>query len=83
MKRAFRIVATGLLISLATALVVGIVLLHDWGGRIETMLMVFGDRVWVTLDAGRPRILLLLVVPGVLLGAAISLYVRRSGDPGE
>ncbi len=83
MKRAFRIVATGLLISLATALVVGIVLLHDWGGRIETILMVFGDRVWVTLDAGRPRILLLLVVPGVLLGAAISLYVRRSGDPGE
>jgi hypothetical protein len=83
MKRAFRIVATGLLVTLAAALIVGIVLLQDWGGRIETTLMVYGDQVWVTLDAGRPRILLLLLVPGVLVGAVISLYVRRPGDPGE
>jgi hypothetical protein len=79
MKRRFRIVATGLLVSLAAALVVGIVLLHGWGGHVEVSLMVFGDRVWVTVDAGRPRIWLLLFTPGVFFGAALWLHARRSG----
>jgi hypothetical protein len=77
MKPRSRIVATGLLVSLAAVLVLGVILLHGWGGRMEALLLVFGDRMWVTLDAGRPRFLLLLVIPGVCLGAALSLYARR------
>ncbi|MBW2290057.1 MAG: hypothetical protein JRG80_05355 [Deltaproteobacteria bacterium] len=80
MKRRPRLVATGLLVFLAAALLLGIVLLHDWGGRIEAMLLVFGDRVWVTLDSGRPRLWFLLLIPGVFLAAAFSLYRRRPGE---
>jgi H+/Cl- antiporter ClcA len=79
-KRRPRLVATGLLVFLAAALILGIVLLHDWGGRIEAMLLVFGDRVWVTLDSGRPRLWFLLLIPGVFLAAAFSLYRRRPGE---
>ena len=80
MKRRFRVVAIGLLVSLAAALVLGIVLLYGWGGHIEALLLVFGDRVWVTLDAGRPRVLFLLLIPGVFLGAALSLYAQRPDE---
>ena len=80
MKRRSRIVATGLLVSLTVALVLGIVSLHGWGGRMEVMLLVFGDRVWVTLDFGNPRVWFLLLIPGVLLAAALSLYARRPGE---
>ena len=80
MKRRSRVVATGLLVSLAVALVLGIVSLHGWGGRMEVMLLVFGDRVWVTLDFGSPRVWFLLLIPGVLLAAALSLYARRPGE---
>ena len=80
MKRLLRIVAGVLLVSLALALVWGIFSLWGWGGRIETILIVFGDLVWVSLDGGRPRILLLLLVPGVFLGAALSLLARRRGE---
>ncbi len=80
MKRRSRLVATGLLVSLAAALVLGVVLLYSWGGRMEVLLLVFGDRVWVTLDMGRPRVLFLMVIPGVFLGAALSLHARRSGE---
>jgi hypothetical protein len=78
MMHLLRIVATGLLLSLAAALVFGIVSFHDWGGRMEATLLVFGDQVWVTIDAGRPRIWLLLLVPGVFLAAALSLRAWRS-----
>ena len=78
--RRFRVVATGLLVSLAAVLVLGVVLLHGWGGRMEAALLVFGDRVWVTLDAGRPRVLLLLLIPGVFIGAAFSLRAWRRGE---
>jgi hypothetical protein len=79
-KRRYRVVATGLLVSLAAALVLGIVSLHDWGGRIEMKLLVFGDFVWVTVDSGNPRVWLLLLIPGVLLAGALSLYARRPGE---
>ncbi len=69
-----------MLVLLATALVVGIVYLHGWGGQVEAQLMVFGDQVWVTLDTGRPRVFLLMTLPGVLLAAAFSFYPRRSGE---
>jgi hypothetical protein len=80
MKRGSRLVVTGLLVVLAAALVVGIVSLHDWGGGIETKLLVFGDYVWVTVDSARPRVWFLLFIPGVLLAAALSLYARRPGE---
>ena len=47
---------------------------------MEAILLIFGDRVWITLDAGRPRVLFLLLIPGVLLGAALSLHARRRGE---
>jgi hypothetical protein len=80
MKRRFRVVAAGLLASLAAALVLGIVSLHGWGGRMEVVLLVFGDRVWVTLDARRPRVWFLLLIPGVFLAGALSPYARRPGE---
>ena len=80
MKRGIRVVATGLLVSLAIGLVLGIVQLHDWGGRIEAILMVFGDRVWVSVDTASPRVLFLLLIPGVLLGAAFSLHAWRPSE---
>lgn len=80
MMRLLRIISSGLLICLALALFWGIFSLWSWGGRIETALMVFGDPLWVSLDGGRPRILLLLLVPGVFLGAALSLLARRRGE---
>lgn len=77
MKRAFRIIAAILFVGLALALAIGITSLYDWGGRIETILLVFGDRVWVTLDASRPRFLFLLLIPAVFVAAALSLRVWR------
>ena len=55
-------------------------MLYSWDGRVEALLLVFGDRVWVTVDAGRPRVLLLMTLPGVLFWAAFSLYLRRPGE---
>jgi hypothetical protein len=78
MMLALRIVAMALLVSLAIALVLGIVWLNRWGGGMEAMLMVFGDPVWVTLDSGHPRVWLLLLIPGVFLGVAFSLRPRRT-----
>ena len=62
MKRVFRIVVAILLVCLASALAMGITSLYEWGGRIETVLLVFGERVWVTLDASRLRFLFLLLI---------------------
>ena len=76
-RRYLRLAVVGVLTTLAVALAAGIVLLQGWGGRIEAELLVFGDRVWVIVDTGRPRLLLLLLIPGILLGAAFSLYRRR------
>jgi hypothetical protein len=80
MMRGFRLVAAGLLACMAVALVVGILQAHGWGGNMEVKLLVFGDPVWVTVDMGSPRLWFLLVIPGVLLAGACSLYARRSGE---
>ena len=80
MKRRSRTVAAVLLILVAIALVLGVVTLYSWAGRVEALLLVFGDRVWVTVEAGRPRVLLLMTLPGVLLWAAFSLFLRRPGE---
>jgi len=77
MKRLFSVVATILLVSLAVWLAHGIVSLYDWGGRIEAIMMIFGDRVFVTLNVGRPRFLSLLLTPGLFVAAALSLRAWR------
>ena len=77
---ALRIIAMGLLVFVAMALALGIVWLNRTGGGVEAMVMVFGDPVWVTLDSGHPRVWLLLLIPGVFLGAAFALRPRRSGE---
>ncbi len=79
MKRVIRIVATVSLVSLvslATTLVYWIVSIYGWGGQVKTLLLVFGDRVWVTFDAGRPRVFLLMIVPALLFFGAYSLARR-------
>jgi hypothetical protein len=79
MKRGLRIVATVLLVALAAALAAGILTVYGRGGRMEVTLMVFGDPVWLKVRMGSPRFLLLLLIPGVFLGAAYSLRAWRSG----
>ena len=69
-----------LLGSSGIAATVAIVALYLWGGQIETQLLLFGDRVWVTMDAGRPRLLLLFGIPAVLFWTAAALTARIRRD---
>ena len=55
------------------------VLIH-WGGRIESTLLVYGDPVFVVLDAGRPRTWLLFTLPMALVAGALA--VRKARKPG-
>jgi len=77
MMRGIRIVATLLCLSLAGALILAIVQAHGWGGRMEVMLLVYGDPVWLTLDTGRPRFLTLLFIPAIFLASAYALRAWR------
>ena len=77
MMRAIRIAATILFLTLAGALILGIFHAHGWGGRMEVLLSVFGKPVWVALDTGRPRFLILLLVPGIFLASAYALRAWR------
>ena len=43
-----------------------------WGGRIESTLLVYGEPVFVTLDAGPPRIWLLFSLPLALVAGALA-----------
>jgi len=54
------------------------VLIH-WGGRIESTLLIHQEPVFVTVDAGRPRIWLLLSLPLAL--AAGALAARKVREP--
>jgi hypothetical protein len=49
----------------------------DWGGRIESALVVFRKPVFVELDGARPRIWLLFSLPALLLAGAISARKPR------
>jgi len=61
-----------LLLVLAVAFFGLIGVLVHWGGRIESTLLVFGKPVFVTLDAGRPRIWLLFSLPLALVAVAFA-----------
>ena len=51
-----------------------------WGGRIESTLLVYGDLVFVVIDAGLPRIWLLFSLPIALIAGALG--ARKSRKPG-
>jgi len=53
--------------------------LIGWGGRIEATLLVYNEPVFVVLDAGRPRIWLLLSLPTALVAGAFA--VRKVRKP--
>ena len=70
---------SGLLLVLALPFFGLIGVLVHWGGRIESTLLVFGEPVFVTLDAGRPRIWLLFSLPLALVAGALA--TRKMRDP--
>ncbi len=51
--------------------------LIDWGERIEAILMVYGKLVFIDLDAGRLRTVLLLTLPVALVAAAFATRKQR------
>ncbi len=65
------------LLVLAAAFLGVIGVLIDWGGRIEATLMVYGEPVFVDLDAGRLRTVLLLALPVALVAAAFAIRKQR------
>lgn len=67
-----------LLLALAAACAAPIAALIAWGGRIESTLLLFGDLVFVEIDASRPRIALLLGLPLALVSAALAARSRRT-----
>jgi hypothetical protein len=65
------------LLLLATVFFALIGVLIQWGGKIEATLMVYGEPVFVTLDAGRPRIAFLFTLPVALVAAALAARKQR------
>jgi hypothetical protein len=53
--------------------------LFHWGGRIESTLLVGGEPVFVVVDAGHPRVILLLTLPISLVAGALA--TRKSREP--
>ena len=78
MKARGRTLVSALLFGTAAVFLGLVALLLAWGGRIEVTFLVFGDPVFVAIDAGRPRILLLFAPPIVLIGGAF--YVRAASE---
>ncbi len=66
-----------ILLVLAASFFSVIGVLIDWGGRIEATLMVYGEPVFIDLDAGRLRTVLLLTLPVALVAAAIATRKQR------
>jgi hypothetical protein len=48
-----------------------------WGGRIESTLLIYNEPVFVELDAGRPRIWLILSLPTALVAGALAARKER------
>ncbi len=51
-----------------------------WGGRIESILLVHGEPVFVVVDAGRPRIAFLLTLPVALVAGALAARKQREPE---
>jgi hypothetical protein len=65
------------LLLLAAVFLALIGVLVQWGGQIEATLLVYGEPVFVTLDAGRPRIVFLFTLPVALVAAALAARKQR------
>jgi len=65
------------LLVLAVAFFGLIGVLINWGGRIEATLLVRHKPVFVVVDAGRPRIGLLLTLPIALTAGALATRKQR------
>ena len=65
------------LLVLAAAFFGLIGMLIDWGKRIEATLMVYGQLVFIDLDTGRLRTVLLLALPVALVAAAFATRKQR------
>ena len=74
MRRNF---AAGLLLLLALVCAGLVATLFAWGGRIEATLIVFGDPVFVTVDASSPRVLFMLGLPILLAVVALRIRAHR------
>jgi uncharacterized membrane protein YfcA len=75
-----RLTLTSWLLLILAAVFSGLISLFiGWGGRIESTLLVFGDPVYLAMDARQPRILLLLSLPIALIGGAF--YARATREP--
>jgi hypothetical protein len=72
-----RNLASGLLLFLAVVSAGLVATLFAWGGRIEATLVVFGDLVFVTVDASSPRILFMLGLPIFLVVVALRIRAHR------
>ncbi|HXV35774.1 MAG TPA: hypothetical protein VEC18_01420 [Myxococcota bacterium] len=79
MSRKRLTLASWLLLALAALCAAPIAALIAWDGRIESTLLLFGDLVYVEIDASGPRIALLLGLPLALVGAALA--ARRPRTP--
>jgi hypothetical protein len=73
-----RLTFTSWFLLLLAAVFFGLIgkLIH-WGGRIESTLLVHGEPVFVVVDAGRPRIALLLTLPVALVAGALAIAKER------
>jgi hypothetical protein len=65
------------LLVLATAFLGLFGVLVYWGGRIESVLLVHGEPVFVVVDAGRPRVVLLFSLPTLLMAGALAARKAR------
>jgi hypothetical protein len=68
---------SGLLLLLAVASAGLVAALFAWGGQIEATLLVFGDLVFVTVDASSPRVLFMLGLPLFLVLVALRVRIHR------
>lgn len=66
-----------LLLVLAAAFFGVFGVLINWGGQIEATLMVYGEPVFIVLDAGRSRTVLLFMLPVALVAAALATRKQR------
>ena len=66
-----------LLLVLAAAFFGVFGVLINWGGQIEATLMVYGEPVFIVLDASRSQTVLLLTLPVALVAAALATRKQR------
>ena len=72
-----RNLASGLPLLLALASAGLVATLFAWSDRIEATLLVFGDLVFVTVDASSPRVLCMLGLPIFLVVVALRVRAHR------